>query len=586
MIRLMASARSITLRRMDWVVFFSRWLLLTLAALLVVWDSRSTELSPPLVGIFIAALAYISILTVLKFLDFHSGSLAWIALGLDFVVALGLFVVSGGSTGPLIWIGVLPGLTAALRFPRRITLSVAVLFTLIQVAFTLAVAPTGLSRFARVSLDALILWPLVFVIAFAARWLRGIVRTHVEKEQELQAERTLLLRSHARAIYEMASMVSATFDYEQVLEAALDFGSAGAEGTHPTSSKMVSAVLYFRDDQLHVESARRFTTSDYRKVCSGREGVLGEVIRTGEPLIITNPARDPELKQFASFQACSALMALPLRAGYETYGVVVYGHPDPSFFDQDQQALLEAVVNQAIIALQNAQLYRNLRSEKERLVQVQEEGQKKLARDLHDGPTQSVAALAMRANFVRRLVERDPKSAAEELFKMEELARRTTKEIRHMLFTLRPLVLESQGLAAALQQLADKMRETHGQNVIIEAESGIDDKLELNYQGVLFYIIEEAVNNARKHAQAEHIWVRLRTQRDILGVEIQDDGVGFNVGAVDASYEKRGSLGMVNMRERAEMLSGAVKIASAEGKGTRITVLVPLTEEARERVRA
>jgi len=586
MIRRMASARSVALRRMDWVVFFFRWLLLTSAALLIVWDSRSTELSPLVVALFTAALVYTGALTALKFLDYHPRPLSWIALSLDFVVAIGLFIASGGSTGPLIWIGILPGLTAALRFQRRITLYVAVLFTLIQIAFTLAVSPTGLSRFGRVGLDALILWPLVFGVAFAANRLRGMAQIRAEKEQEIEAERTLLLRSHARAIYEMASMVSATLDYEQVLEAALDFGAMGAEGTHPTSSRMISAVLYFRDDQLHVESARRFTASDYRKVCSGREGALGEVIRTGEPLIIANPADDPELTQFASFQACNSLMALPLRAGYETYGVVVYGHPDPDFFDEDQQALLDAVVNQAIIALQNAQLYRNLRSEKERLIQVQEEGQKKLARDLHDGPTQSVAALAMRANFVRRLLERDPQSAGEELFKMEELARRTTKEIRHMLFTLRPLVLESQGLTAALQQLADKMRETHGQNVIVEAEKGIDDKLELNYQGVLFYVVEEAVNNARKHAQAEHIWVRLRTQRDILGVEIQDDGVGFNVGAVDASYEKRGSLGMVNMRERAEMLSGAVKIASAEGKGTRITVLVPLTEEARERVRA
>jgi signal transduction histidine kinase len=250
------------------------------------------------------------------------------------------------------------------------------------------------------------------------------------------------------------------------------------------------------------------------------------------------------------------------------------------FFDQDQRAFLEAVVNHAVTALQNAQLYRNLNDEKERLVEVQEEAQKKLARDLHDGPTQNVAALAMRANFVRRLMERDQKAASEELFKMEDLARRTAKEIRHMLFTLRPLVLESQGLVAALKQLAEKMHETHGQNVIIEAEPDIEDKLEMNQKGVLFYIAEEAVGNARKHAQAEHIWVRIKTQRDVLVLEIQDDGVGFNVGAVQANYDKRGSLGMVNMRERAELLNGAVKIDSTEGRGTRITILVPLSESA------
>src|SRR4029079_1878337 len=199
---------------------------------------------------------------------------------------------------------------------------------------------------------------------------------------------------------------------------------------------------------------------------------------------------------------CKATMVLPLRAGFETYGVVIYGHPRASFFDDDQRALLIAVINQAIIGLQNAQLYRSLREEKERLIDVQEEAQKKLARDLHDGPTQAVAALAMRANFVRRLLERDPKLAGEELFKMEDLARKTTKEIRHMLFTLRPLILESQGLTAALRQLSEKVHETHGQVVIVESASDLDQRLEASYQGLVFYIIEEAVNNARKHAQA------------------------------------------------------------------------------------
>jgi signal transduction histidine kinase len=147
-------------------------------------------------------------------------------------------------------------------------------------------------------------------------------------------------------------------------------------------------------------------------------------------------------------------------------------------------------------------------------------------------------------------------------------------------------VLESQGLTAALRQLAAKMHETLGQNVIVEAEDGVDDRLEMNHQGVLFYIVEEAVNNARKHAQAEHIWVRLKCQSDVLLVEIQDDGVGFNVGAVDSNYSRRGSLGMVNMRERAEMINGVIKIDSAESRGTRVMVYVPLTDQARERIRA
>jgi signal transduction histidine kinase len=196
-----------------------------------------------------------------------------------------------------------------------------------------------------------------------------------------------------------------------------------------------------------------------------------------------------------------------------------------------------------------------------------------------------VAAIAMRANYIRRLMERDMKGAAEEIYKVEELARKTTKEIRHMLFTLRPLVLESQGLVAALQSLADKMRENFNQEVLVESDSIAEEKLDIHSQGVLFYIVEEAVGNARKHAQAEKIWVRLKMRSaEICVLEIQDNGVGFDVNAVMGSYENRGSLGMVNLRERTELVNGTMTLDSAPGKGTKITFLIPLSDEARQKL--
>jgi signal transduction histidine kinase len=182
------------------------------------------------------------------------------------------------------------------------------------------------------------------------------------------------------------------------------------------------------------------------------------------------------------------------------------------------------------------------------------------------------------------LITRDASAAAEELFKIEELARRTTKEIRQMLFTLRPLVLESEGLIPALKQLAEKMLENHNQNVIVEALNNVVDDMEVGKLGVIFFIVEEAVNNARKHAKADHIWIRLKRKKDLILLEVQDDGVGFNLSAVEADYERRGSLGMVNLHERAELVNGVLRIDSAEGKGTRVAVTIPATMEAAERL--
>jgi signal transduction histidine kinase len=154
-----------------------------------------------------------------------------------------------------------------------------------------------------------------------------------------------------------------------------------------------------------------------------------------------------------------------------------------------------------------------------------------------------------------------------------------------MLFTLRPLILESQGLNAALQAMAEKMRETFSLNVIINVDEIVLKDMEMGKQGVIFYIIEEATNNARKHASAPHIWVRLRPfEKEVALLEIEDDGVGFDVEAVHKSYDKRGSLGMINLRERTELVNGLLHIDSAPGKGARVQVYIPLSEEAADRL--
>jgi len=246
--------------------------------------------------------------------------------------------------------------------------------------------------------------------------------------------------------------------------------------------------------------------------------------------------------------------------------------------------LLDAIAQQAIVALQNAKLYSQLEQEKQRMIEMQEEARNKLARDLHDGPAQSIGAIAMRVNFARRLVTREPKSASDELYKIEELARRTSKEIRQMLFTLRPLILESEGLSAALQDLANKVQETHHQQVLVEADPKVEEQMEVGKQGVVFFIVEEAVNNARKHAKAEHIRIRLRKRGEMALLEIQDDGVGFDVQSVEEDYQRRGSLGMINLQERAEMVNGVLRIDSTPGRGTNVTVSIPLSVEAAERM--
>lgn len=386
---------------------------------------------------------------------------------------------------------------------------------------------------------------------------------------------------HLLSLFRRMAEMTATLNYERVLDLSLD---AGAAALGAKDGRVISALLLFDGEELTIASSRGLPVSDQRATFLAAEGALEQALRTEVIQVTQDPSHDPELRRLAAMGNCRAAACLPLVVGLDAFGVMVFADPRPELFTPDRLELLEAVARQATGSLQNAKLYQNLLQEKERITEIHEEARHKLARDLHDGPTQSISAIAMRVNFARRLIERDVKAAADELFKIEELARRTTKEIRQMLFTLRPLVLESQGLVRALEQLAAKVHETYSQDVRVEAQPGVADDMEVGKQGVVFFIAEEAINNARKHAQAPHIWIRLSREGELFRMDIEDDGVGFDLGAVESNYEARGSLGMVNLRERTELVSGAIRIQSVQGKGTRIMLTVPLTVAAAERL--
>jgi len=134
--------------------------------------------------------------------------------------------------------------------------------------------------------------------------------------------------------------------------------------------------------------------------------------------------------------------------------------------------------------------------------------------------------------------------------------------------------------------MAEKINQLYNQNVMTEIDPRAVEQLDTNQQAVAFAIAEEALNNARKHANASHIWVRLKLIRDDIALlEIEDDGAGFNMGTINDSYEYRGSLGMLNMRERAELIKGHLEIYAAEGEGTTIRLWIPLSDSAAERLR-
>ena len=510
-----------------------------------------------------------------------------ICLGVDVLIAGAYFAWGGGFSNPAFWIVYMPVITAGLSLGMAGALISAVLMVIAQGVPTLIESQASPVLMA---LGASALFTFILAVIFggmSSRFIR-LSRRNMQVMQDQRQKRQRVDGERLSAVYSLTSTLLTTLNYERVLECVLDL-SLSALNTDPEAAaddRLVCAVLLFsKGETLTVGSARRFTPADMRVVLHGRAGAVSQAIDQDKPVLVKNVENDPELTRFVSFRNSKEIYCFPLRSGFNAYGVLLFGHPQPGYFGVDRREILDILGRQAVIAIQNARLYQDIVDEREHMIEYQEEARKKLARDLHDGPTQSVSAIAMRVNMAQRMLSKDPKAAGEELSRIEELARRTTKEIRHMLFTLRPLVLESQGLEAALKSMAEKMKETFSQNVQISVQENVLQNLEVGKQSVIFYIVEEAVNNARKHARAEHIWVSLRNlEKEIALLEVRDDGAGFDVAAVYRAYDQRGSLGMVNLNERTELVNGVLDLQSVPGKGTRVLVYIPLSEEAADRL--
>jgi signal transduction histidine kinase len=316
------------------------------------------------------------------------------------------------------------------------------------------------------------------------------------------------------------------------------------------------------------------------------KGIAGWVATHQKPLIVDDVNSDnryyQSIAQSFDFKPTS-LLCVPMISRNKLIGVLQVLHNIAGrYFGPLDRQLLTTFANQAAIAIENARLYENLKEERDHLVVVEEEVRKRLARDLHDGPTQLVASLVMSLGFTKELLKRSPDLAEAEINESLDVANKTLKQLRTLLFDLRPVILETQGLIPALELYAERLEETEELNITLMVELEFD-RLAHKAEVAIFSIIQEAVNNAKKYAQANQIdlIVQADQQQDSLTFLIKDDGVGFDVQQVKARYDEQGSLGMINMQERTEMINGQLRIHSGVGQGTRVILNLPLSGNLR-----
>jgi PAS domain S-box-containing protein len=292
------------------------------------------------------------------------------------------------------------------------------------------------------------------------------------------------------------------------------------------------------------------------------------VLQQGKPIVVSDPMPEPQIPQALRAEGLVMYVGTPIRVQGLVLGVFsVFGQEGQQFSVEDV-ALLASIADHIGVAVENAQL----RELTEQAAALDE--RERLARELHDSVTQSLFSLTLFAETARQMLGADDLEELEQtLDEIDETAGQALKDMRLMLYRLRPPVLEKEGLVGALRHRLSAVEDRAG--VKARVLTGELFELPTAIEESLYYIALEALNNALKHARASAVTVHIFSAGEQVVMEISDDGRGFD----PESVRDRGGLGLANMRERAETLGGTMAVSSQHGAGSKVRVSLRIVPE-------
>jgi signal transduction histidine kinase/AmiR/NasT family two-component response regulator len=308
------------------------------------------------------------------------------------------------------------------------------------------------------------------------------------------------------------------------------------------------------------------------------QGIAGWVAQGGQAVFINDVRNDarfyPDIDQIFKLYTRS-IICVPLKMKGKIIGIIEAVNKLKGEFDQDSLQLLDSLASTAALAIENARLYSDLQAERDQLVHQEEEVRRSIARDLHDGPTQIVSAMAMNVEFIKKLRVKAPEQVDQELDHLQTMANEAAHDIRNLLFGLHPTILETQGLEAALHVYVERFSQRNSLDLRLDIPPDLRLQLTREAEIVAFIIIQEAVNNAKKHAEASQVVIKFRQNDKLVAIIVQDDGKGFDVQQVSQGYDQRVSFGLMTMPERARLINAEFKLRSKPGQGTSVILALP-----------
>jgi PAS domain S-box-containing protein len=397
-------------------------------------------------------------------------------------------------------------------------------------------------------------------------------RLRVEAEiQALNATLERRVASRTRdltALYEVTATINEFIDLQATLERLL-------EKTLEIVSSRVGLLHLLDEDgealRLAVQQGLPPGLAGYLKAQPQENALWDRVMNDNQTLVVPDllsTAGDQWIDRAAYPTGVPTYIGVPIHAKGRLLGALsVFGESVQKFSAEDI-ALLAVIADHIGVALETARLRQ--RAEQ---AAVMEERQR-LARELHDSVTQALYSLTLFAEAGQDSIQAaDLPQAEHYLSRLGETAQQALREMRLLIYELRPLMLQQEGLVGALRQRL----ETVERRARVETQLVVDTPLELSadVEQSLYRIAQEALNNALKHSAATQVTIHVGLEDRILRLEVIDNGQGFDLEA----FRDRTGIGLASMRERAESLGGQLLIDSAPGQGTCVEVLIPLSND-------
>jgi signal transduction histidine kinase len=275
-------------------------------------------------------------------------------------------------------------------------------------------------------------------------------------------------------------------------------------------------------------------------------------------------------------------LCIPLVAKGEIQGVIDMFSLSPHVFTQDQVDLFATMGKEVGVMIQNARLFEQVVKARERLkmlsqqlIEVQENERRHIARELHDEIGQALTALKVNFQTLSRLQSLD--ELGPHILESIAIIDRTIQQVRSLSLDLRPSLLDDLGIVAALRWYIDRQAQRAGFEAQFLA-SPPELRLEADLETTCFRVVQEALTNVVRHAQAQRVRIELQKHQDELFLSVFDDGIGFDPSEVWQRTANDTSLGLLGMRERVQLVGGTIEIISRPEGGTEIQVVFPLVE--------